>query len=70
MEFQTIQTNQVSNMATENGNGVSQHSDAKKKKRMDTLNYLKAHFDVIAVSLTIVFLAYSIYNIQKNVKSK
>jgi hypothetical protein len=70
MDFQTVQTNQVSTMATETQNGGQSQTDDKKKKRMETLNYLKAHFDIIAVSLTIVFLGYSIYNIQKNVKSK
>jgi hypothetical protein len=49
-------------------NSASQSMSPDKKKRIETLSYLKAHLDIIAVGLTIAFLAYSILQIKKKQK--
>jgi len=65
-----IITSNISNMTTTNDsqNETSQGANSEKKKRIEALAYFKAHLDVIAVGLTIAFLAYSIIQIKKKQK--
>jgi len=49
-------------------NGVNtnpQMKDENKQERMELLTYVKAHFDLIAVTLLIAYLGYSIYRLNK-----
>lgn len=39
--------------------------DEDKQERMELLSYVKAHFDLIAVTLLIAYLGYSIYRLNK-----
>ena len=39
-----------------------------KQKRMELLTYIKAHFDLISVTLLIGYLGYSIYILNKQQK--
>lgn len=42
-------------------------SDAQKKERLELLTYVKAHFDLIAVTLLVGYLGFALYNeMQKN----
>ena len=65
-----ITASNISNMTnTDNAqNAASQVTSPEKKQRMETLTYLKAHLDIIAVGLTIAFLAYSIIQLKKKQK--
>lgn len=60
--------NQIINMAASqyaaNQEGASQ-TDTTKKKRVELLSYVKAHLDVIAIGLTITYLSYSIWKLNK-----
>jgi hypothetical protein len=49
-------------------NAASQSMSLEKKKRIESLTYLMAHLNIIAVGLTITFLAYSILQIKKKQK--
>lgn len=42
--------------------------DTKKQERMELLGYIKAHFDLIAVTLLITYLGYSIYRLNQGKK--
>ena len=46
-----------------NTNGKMKDED--KQERMELLTYVKAHFDLIAVTLLIAYLGYSIYRLNK-----
>jgi hypothetical protein len=65
-----ITASNISNMTSTDTaqNASSQVTSPEKKKRMETLTYLKAHLDIIAVGLTIAFLAYSIMQLKKKQK--
>jgi|LakMenE01Jun11ns_1017448.scaffolds.fasta_scaffold7385998_1 hypothetical protein len=65
-----ITASNISNMTSTDTaqNASSQVTSPEKKKRMETLTYLKAHLDIIAVGLTIAFLAYSIVQLKKKQK--
>jgi hypothetical protein len=39
-----------------------------KQQRLELINYVKAHFDLIAVTLLIAYLGYSIYKLNKGGK--
>lgn len=42
-------------------------SDPNKQKRLELLTYMKAHFDLIAVTLLVGYLGFALYNeVQKN----
>ena len=41
-------------------------NEEEKQKRVENLAYIKAHFDVIAVGLAIVFLGFQIHKATKN----
>ena len=61
---------QMINMANNQPQPTSYNvvADPKKQKRMESLAYVKAHFDVIAVSLLVLYLSYSLYQLNKNGK--
>lgn len=60
--------NQIINMAASqyaaNQQGQPQ-TDSTKKNRVEWLSYVKAHLDVIAITLTITYLTYSIWKLKK-----
>lgn len=42
-------------------------SDPNKQQRLELLTYMKAHFDLIAVTLLVGYLGFALYNeVQKN----
>jgi len=43
-------------------------SDQKKQERLELLTYVKAHFDLIAVTLLVAYLGYSLYQMKKIAK--
>jgi hypothetical protein len=43
-------------------------ADQEKQKRLESLTYLKAHFDLLAVTLLVTYLGYSLYKMNKNNK--
>ena len=49
-------------------NGTPPMSSQDKQERMELLTYMKAHFDLIAVTLLIAYLGYSIYRLNKGGK--
>lgn len=65
-----ITASNISNMTNSSNsqNATSEVTNPQKKKRMEALSYLKAHLDIIAVGLTITFLAYSIIQLKKKQK--
>jgi len=48
---------------TANINSVKM-SDQKKQERLELITYVKAHFDLIAVTLLVTYLAYTLYKTQ------
>lgn len=40
-------------------------SDQKKQERLELLTYVKAHFDLVAVTLLVAYLGYSLYQMKK-----
>lgn len=40
-------------------------TDQKKQTRLELLTYVKAHLDLIAVTLLVGYLGYSLYNMRK-----
>jgi hypothetical protein len=65
-----ITPSSISNMTNSDNsqNATQQVTNPEKKKRIEALSYLKSHLDIIAVSLTIAFLAYSIVQLKKKQK--
>ena len=43
-------------------------ADDKKQERLELLTYVKAHFDLIAVTLLVAYLGYSLYQMKKMAK--
>jgi hypothetical protein len=43
-------------------------ADEKKQERLELLTYVKAHFDLIAVTLLVAYLGYSLYQMKKTTK--
>jgi hypothetical protein len=43
-------------------------SDKEKQERLELLTYVKAHFDLIAVTLLVAYLGYSLYQMNKTSK--
>jgi hypothetical protein len=41
-------------------------SGEKKQERLELLTYVKAHFDLVAVTLLVAYLGYSIYQMNKS----
>ena len=71
MGFYSASANLVNtaSLAPTNGvNGNTKMSDEKKQERMELITYAKAHFDLIAVTLLIAYLGYSIYKLNKGRK--
>ena len=42
--------------------------DQEKQKRLELLTYVKAHFDLVAVTLLVAYLGYSLYQMKKMTK--
>jgi hypothetical protein len=49
---------------------VPSQTDSKKQERLELLTYVKAHFDLIAVTLLVAYLGYQVYKISKEKGSK
>jgi hypothetical protein len=62
----------ISNMMTmgapNSTNTSTNVQDEEKKERLELLTYVKAHFDLIAVTLLVGYLAFQIYNSAKKEK--
>jgi hypothetical protein len=43
-------------------------ADEDKQKRLELLTYVKAHFDLVAVTLLVAYLGYSLYQMKKMAK--
>jgi hypothetical protein len=43
-------------------------TEQKKQERLELLTYVKAHFDLLAVTLLVTYLGYSLYQMKKNSK--
>lgn len=68
MGFYSASANLVNTASLAPSNGVNGNlnmEDTKKQERMELLTYVKAHFDLIAVTLLITYLGYSIYRLNK-----
>lgn len=57
--------NTANSTPTNGTNGNVNMKDENKQERMELLTYVKAHFDLIAVTLLIAYLGYSIYRLNK-----
>ena len=44
---------------------VPSQSDPEKQERLELLTYVKAHFDLIAVTLLVAYLGYQVYKMSK-----
>jgi hypothetical protein len=44
---------------------VPTQTDPKKQERLELLTYVKAHFDLIAVTLLVAYLGYQVFKISK-----
>jgi len=59
--------NAVTMASPDSVNTSATMSDAEKQKRLELLTYVKAHFDLIAVTLLVGYLGFALYNeMQKN----
>jgi hypothetical protein len=62
----------ISNMMTmgapNSTNTSTNVQDQEKKERLELLTYVKAHFDLIAVTLLVGYLAFALYNETKKQK--
>ena len=63
----------ISNMmtmgASDSTNTTTNVQDVEKKERLELLTYVKAHFDLIAVTLLVGYLSFQLYNAVKNKKN-
>lgn len=44
---------------------VPSQTDPEKQERLELLTYVKAHFDLIAVTLLVAYLGYQVFKISK-----
>jgi hypothetical protein len=44
---------------------VPTQTDPEKQERLELLTYVKAHFDLIAVTLLVAYLGYQVFKISK-----
>ena len=62
----------ISNMMTmgapNSTNTTTDVQNQDKKQRLELLTYVKAHFDLIAVTLLVGYLAFALYNETKKTK--
>ena len=62
----------MSNMMTmgapNSANTTTDVQNQDKKQRLELLTYVKAHFDLIAVTLLVGYLAFALYNETKKTK--
>jgi hypothetical protein len=43
-------------------------SDGKKQERLELLTYIKAHLDLVAVTLLVAYLSYNVYKMNESIK--
>jgi hypothetical protein len=66
----TMSGSQIANVASmaspsSTETSVKTLSDASKQERLELLTYIKAHFDLVAVTLLVAYLGYSLYQMKK-----
>lgn len=66
----TSQFSNMASMASPSPIDTSQKtlSDQKKQERLELITYVKAHFDLISVTLLVAYLSYSLYQMKKSSK--
>ena len=47
---------------------IPSQTDPEKQERLELLTYVKAHFDLIAVTLLVAYLGYHVFKISKEKK--
>lgn len=59
--------NAVTGVARGNANNEKkiQMKDPKRQERLELLQYVKAHFDLIAVTLVVAYVGYQLYKLGK-----
>jgi hypothetical protein len=60
--------NMITMGAPNSTNTSTNVQDAEKRERLELLTYVKAHFDLIAVTLLVGYLAFQLYNAAKKEK--
>ena len=60
--------NMITMDAPNSTNTTTEVQDQDKKERLELLTYVKAHFDLIAVTLLVGYLAFQLYNAAKKEK--
>lgn len=45
---------------------IPSQSDPEKQQRLELLTYVKAHFDLVAVTLLVAYLGYQVYKMSKD----
>jgi hypothetical protein len=65
-----MQVSNIASMASPSSTetSVKTLSDESKQQRLELLTYLKAHFDLVAVTLLVAYLGFSLYQMQKGKK--
>ena len=65
-----MQVSNIASMASPSSTetSVKTLSDEKKQERLEVLTYVKAHFDLVAVTLLVAYLSFSLYQMQKGKK--
>jgi len=66
----SMQVSNIASMASPSPINTSAKtlSDDKKQERLELITYVKAHFDLIAVTLLVAYLGYSLYQMKKMTK--
>jgi len=66
----SMQFSNMASMASPSPLDTSAKSMAQeeKQKRLELLTYVKAHFDLVAVTLLVAYLGYSLYQMKKMAK--
>lgn len=68
-----LATSQFANMATMASpspldTSAKTMTQQKQQERLELITYIKAHFDLVAVTLLVTYLTYSIYQMNKSAK--
>ena len=69
----TMNGTQIANVASmaspsSTETSVKNLSDESKQERLELLTYVKAHFDLVAVTLLVAYLGYSLYQMKQGKK--